>query len=322
MILLARITVTYSVSTGCISRSGLSPAVTFGSPHDLQDSYPLSQLQQGMLFHYLEARTPGVDVEQLEMRLNEPIDTNLLADAWASVAKQNPILRTRFRWEGLQAPVQEVLDEIVVPFEVRDLSAMTPEAQEAALCEFLTDDRSRAFALDLAPLWRVTVLQFGANRNQIIFTYSHAILDACYGFVVKEVFDAYAAIARGEQPLFEKRPAYREHIAWLQQHLATSAAMADAYWRSSLAGFRTPTNLETLRIAASDAQPAAGHATLAVALSPADTDKLHAICKSASLRTSLLVEAAWALQDQPVAGPGRCRLRVDPGLPSIFDRRR
>jgi Condensation domain. len=67
-----------------------------------------------MLFHHLEARTRGVDVEQLEVRLNEPIDTNRLADAWARVAKQNPILRTRFRWEGLQTPVQEVLQEVVV----------------------------------------------------------------------------------------------------------------------------------------------------------------------------------------------------------------
>jgi hypothetical protein len=103
----------------------------------VQDSYPLSPLQQGMLFHHLEARTRGVDVEQLEVRLNEPIDTNRFADAWARVAKQNPILRTRFRWEGLQTPVQEVLHEVAVPFETRDLSEMTPEAQAEALGRFL-----------------------------------------------------------------------------------------------------------------------------------------------------------------------------------------
>ena len=88
----------------------------------VQDSYPLSPLQQGMLFHHLEARIPGVDVEQLEVRLNEPIDTNRFADAWARVAKQNPILRTRFRWEGLPRPVQEVLHEVAVAFETRTSS--------------------------------------------------------------------------------------------------------------------------------------------------------------------------------------------------------
>ena len=261
----------------------------------VQDSYPLSQLQQGMLFHHLEARTPGVDVEQLDARLNEPIDTNRFADAWARVAKQNPILRTRFRWEGLRTPVQEVLHEIVVPFEVRDLSDMTTQEQAEALSRFLAEDRSRAFALDVAPLWRATVLHLGADRHQLVFTYSHAILNSCFAFVVKEVFDVYAAIGRSEQPFFEERPAYREHIAWLQQHLPTNAAAAEAYWRNFLAGFRTPTNLEALRIAASDAQPTAGHATLAFALSPADTGKLHELCERESLRTPVLVEAAWAL---------------------------
>ena len=281
----------------------------------VQDSYPLSPLQQGMLFHHLEARTRGVDVEQLEVRLNEPIDTNRLADAWARVAKQNPILRTRFRWEGLQTPVQEVLHEVAVPFETRDLSEMTPEAQAEALGRFLAEDRSRAFALDVAPLWRVTVLHLGADRRQLVFTYSHAILNSCYASVVKEVFDVYAAMGRGEPPLFEARPAYREHIDWLQKHLTTNAAAAETYWRNSLAGFRTPTNLEALRIATSHAQPAAGHATLEFALSPAHTGKLHDLRDRASLRTSVFVEAAWALvlsafsaQDDVVYGITRaCR---------------
>ena len=281
----------------------------------VQDSYPLSQLQQGMLFHHLQATARGVDVEQLEVRLDEMIDASLFAAAWARVAMQNPILRTRFRWEGLQSPIQEVLQEVAVPFETRDLSTMTPKAQADALARFLAEDRSRAFALDAAPLWRVTLLHLGADRRHVVFTYSHAILDSCYAFIVKEVFDVYAALTRGEQPLFEARPAYREHITWLQQHLTSNAAAAETYWRNYLADFRTPTNLETLRVRTSQQQPAAGHATLALALSPADTDKLHALCERTSLRPSVLVEAAWALvlsafsaQDDVVYGVTRaCR---------------
>src|SRR4051812_42895903 len=141
----------------------------------VQDSYPLSPLQQGMLFHHLEARTPGVDIEQLEARLNEPIDANRLADAWARVAKQHPILRTRFRWEGLQRPVQEVLHQVEVAFERRDLSELPTQEQTEALNRFLVEDRSRGFALDVAPLWRLTMMHLGADRCQLVFTYSHAI---------------------------------------------------------------------------------------------------------------------------------------------------
>src|SRR5262249_43278851 len=228
----------------------------------IQDRYPLSPLQQGMLFHHLEARARGVDVEQLEVRLDEPIDMNRFADAWARVALQNPILRTRFRWEGLGQPVQEVLQEVALPFELRDLSNLTSNEQVEALNDFLAEDRLRAFALDVAPLWRVTVLHLGGDRRQLVFTYSHAILDSCFALILKEVFDVYAAIGRGEQPVFEERRAYREHIVWLQEHLATSAVAAEAYWRNLLAGFSTPTNLDTLRTSAAHGQPKSGHTTL------------------------------------------------------------
>ena len=134
------------------------------------DSY-LSPLQQAMLFHHLEAQIKAWMSNSSRVRLNEPIDTDRLADTWAKVAKQNPILRTRFRWKGLQTPVQEVLHKLAVPFETRDLSGMTPEAQAEALGRFLAEDRSRAFALDIAPLWRVTVLHLGADRRQIVFTF-------------------------------------------------------------------------------------------------------------------------------------------------------
>lgn len=291
-----------------------------------QDNYPLSPVQQGMLFHYLEARTRGVDVEQLEIRLDEPIDTDRLASAWAVVARQHPILRTRFRWEGLKAPLQEVLDDIAVPFETRDLSAISAEQQAQALNAFLAEDRSRAFALDIAPLWRVTLLRLGADRQHLIFTYSHAILDSCYAAVVKEVFDVYAAVTRGEPPSFEPRPAYQEHIAWLQEHLASNASAAEAYWRGALSGFRTPTNLEALRIPTSDAQTAAGHATLEFALSAVATGRLHELAERSSLRTSVFVEAAWALvlsafsaQDDVVYGLTRaCRRSSIPGAPRVI----
>src|SRR5262249_49181910 len=153
-----------------------------------------------------------------------------------------------------KAPLQEVLDEIALPFETRDLSEMTAQEQAEALKIFLAEDRSRAFALDVAPLWRVTLLRVGADRHHLVFTYSHAILDSCLASVVQEVFDVYAAVVCGEPPRLEERPAYREHIAWLQTHLATNASAAEAYWRDLLAGFRTPTNLEALRIAAGDAR--------------------------------------------------------------------
>ena len=42
----------------------------------------LSPLQQGMLFHRLEAGSSGVDVEQCICELREPLDRGQFAQAW------------------------------------------------------------------------------------------------------------------------------------------------------------------------------------------------------------------------------------------------
>src|SRR5262249_35037101 len=130
----------------------------------IEYSYPLSPLQQGMLFHYLEAKSPGVDVEQLEVQLNEPIDPELFKCAWKIVAAQHPALRTRFNWKNLQKPSQEILDQVNIPFVVRDLSALSPAQQNIELGAFLADDRVAPLPLEVAPLWRVTLFRLAADR--------------------------------------------------------------------------------------------------------------------------------------------------------------
>jgi hypothetical protein len=116
-------------------------------------SYRLSPLQHGMLFHHLHGgREQGVDIEQLEGRLHEEVDPDAFGRAWASVLRRHAILRTRFRWEGVEVAVQEVLESVETPFVYLDLSAVPPAEQESRLAAFLADDRRRGFDLAAAPL--------------------------------------------------------------------------------------------------------------------------------------------------------------------------
>jgi hypothetical protein len=46
-------------------------------PEELESFYPLSPMQQGMLFHTLYARGSGVDIEQIVCTLNEPVAPRL-----------------------------------------------------------------------------------------------------------------------------------------------------------------------------------------------------------------------------------------------------
>ena len=56
------------------------------------DSFPLSPIQEGMLFHSLYAHRSGVDVEQMVCSLSEPIDAGAMERAWQAVANRHPRL--------------------------------------------------------------------------------------------------------------------------------------------------------------------------------------------------------------------------------------
>src|SRR5512144_1201917 len=75
---------------------------------DVGDSYPLSSLQQGMLFHALWEKGSGVDIQQYLIDLHETLDVGKLQRAWRRIIARHPVLRTGFRWEGLNEPEEQV----------------------------------------------------------------------------------------------------------------------------------------------------------------------------------------------------------------------
>ena len=73
----------------------------FGGVRGIEDVYPLTPLQQGILFHALYAPESGVYVEHLSCTLQGPLDTAAFTAAWQQVMAAHPILRSSFRWEDL-----------------------------------------------------------------------------------------------------------------------------------------------------------------------------------------------------------------------------
>ena len=71
----------------------------------IEDAYPLSPMQQGMLFHSLLAPDSGVDIEQLYCELHEALDVAAFQRSWRCVIERHPILRTSFSWQGVDEPL-------------------------------------------------------------------------------------------------------------------------------------------------------------------------------------------------------------------------
>src|SRR5690349_14393963 len=76
-------------------------------PDTVEDSYPLSPMQQGILFNSLYYPGAGVEIEQLVAILHESVDSSAMRRAWLRLVERHAILRTSFAWDGAE-PLQQV----------------------------------------------------------------------------------------------------------------------------------------------------------------------------------------------------------------------
>ncbi|WP_344555936.1 amino acid adenylation domain-containing protein, partial [Kitasatospora saccharophila] len=205
------------------------PQATSPAPSDLEDVYPLSSLQEGLLFHALyddEAR--DVYVVQAHLDLAGPVEPSRLAAAVDALLVRHANLRAGFWYEDPQDVLQFVQRTVETPLRIVDLTS----GQEADVRREMDADWQRPFELDAPPLLRFTLLRLAADRHRLVLTCHHLLLD---GWSMPIVVRELLALYRGES-LPPVRP-YRDHLALLATR---DTAAAERAWAAALAGFDTP----------------------------------------------------------------------------------
>ncbi len=271
-----------------------------GPAGDLADLYPLSPLQEGMLFHSLLAPSSGVYVVQGVSTLAGDMEPDLLCRAWQGAVDRHPILRTAFLWQGLgqsmAAPnaastLQAVHRRAALPFTSEDWRDLPADEKERRFAGLLAADRRRGFDLDRPPLLRILLVRWAEREWRQVWSHHHLLLDAWSGpLVTADVATLYRALARNEEARLPERRPFRDFIAWLQ---ARDAARSEAYWRHQLRGLRAPTPLGFALPA--PAERTNGHAEIAADLPAAASAALAGGARRHRLTQSTLLQAAWAL---------------------------
>jgi amino acid adenylation domain-containing protein len=268
----------------------MSGVMSTGKVANLEDVYELSPVQEGMLFHCVQAPRAGMYVEQITGRLDGRLDVDAFSRAWQRVMDEHHVLRSAFHWEGLEKPLQVVLREVRLPIEQHDLAGLTPDDQLDRVDGLCREHRRDGFDLSHAPMMRVALLHLGPDRHQFVWTHHHLQLDGwSVPIVMAEVIAAYSALRDGREPPYQSRRPFRDYIAWLQQQ---DRGAAERFWRDYLAGFTEPTQLTV----ADHATPAfASHDVVERRLGASAGAALEQFAHQHLVTMNTLVQAAWAL---------------------------
>ncbi|HWU91137.1 MAG TPA: amino acid adenylation domain-containing protein, partial [Kofleriaceae bacterium] len=273
-----------------LSQAELDAALPPGAVVD--DIYPLSPMQQGLLFHTLLEPGSGVYVEQLVGTFHTAFDVATFAAAWNAVIAHHPVLRTAVLWDGVPEPHQVVHRAAELPWQMHDWRAHTADEQRQRLAELLERDRAAGFDLSRPPLMRVVVMQRADRVYQFVWTHHHLVLDGwSIGIVLRDLFAAYQQLAAGQPVALRPAPAYRDYIAWLARQ---DLAHAERWWRGQLAGFREPTPLPEQRAGTTRTDHVATREAYRT-LPAATTAALQAFARAHQLTLNTVMQAAWAL---------------------------
>ena len=113
----------------------------------IEKIYPLSPMQGGMFFHALKDEKSTAYFEQMIVKIKGNIDKDLLERSFNFIVARYDILRTVFRVDKLDKPLQVVLKQRNIGLRYEDISHLSENETNIYVEEFAKKDKERGFDL-------------------------------------------------------------------------------------------------------------------------------------------------------------------------------
>ncbi|MCP4150588.1 MAG: amino acid adenylation domain-containing protein, partial [bacterium] len=264
--------------------------------------YPLSPMQNGMLFHHIAGDNTGAYFEQTLFGIEGKLDVQLFKKSIDKLTERYDVLRTIFVHEGLDKPLQLVLEpgENQVRFVSEDISHIKEKHRiQAALETLRRKDKEKGFNLAQLPgeiPMRITIFKTGVQAYHILWSYSHLLMDGwCMGIIFKELMQFYYNLKEAAPPLqLEPVTPYRKYIRWLEKQ---DNEEAKEFWQKYLEGYEQiaelPKAKKTKEGDISNIEYKQAH--LEGEIEPAETTRLTGIAQRNGTTLNLVLQTLWGL---------------------------
>jgi amino acid adenylation domain-containing protein len=185
-------------------------------PADIEDAYPLTMLQAGMLYH-LELTPDSPAYHNINsFHIRGEFGEREMQETMRQIAARHAVIRTSFDLASYSEPLQLVHKTVFLPIVVKDLRLLSYKEQEEALEAFVENERQKAFDLSCPPLMRIHVHLRSEDTYQFTLTEMHFISDGwSTSSMFAEILNRMAALLHHE-PVPDQTPtptSFRDYVA-------------------------------------------------------------------------------------------------------------
>ncbi|HAH18558.1 MAG TPA: non-ribosomal peptide synthetase, partial [Eubacterium sp.] len=217
----------------------------------IENVYPLTPLQEGMLFHHLANPNSAEYIMQHAYNVDMELNTENIKRALALLSVRYSALRTAFAYKKTKEIYQVVLAEREIEYNF--ISLVNDDKKDDNYKKILANDLNRGFDLIKDSLLRVTHVQFDEKVNKLVFSFHHIIVDGwCIGIVIDSFWKYYNSLSEGisydellKSVVDEKSKSsdYSEYIKWLNKQ---DKEKAGQFWAKELEGYDSDAKIESL----------------------------------------------------------------------------
>lgn len=259
--------------------------------HAIENIYPLSPTQAGILFQTQLDAIKDVYFVQSVYLLDGQINLQYLYHAWMATIAHHPILRTGFIWESVSEPLQFVAKQVELPWKILDWTNEANNQLDNKLNDYLLAERKKPFDLTQPPLLRLTLIKLTEQRFYMIWTQHHVLLDGwCLSIILRDVLNAYQALSNKKPIDLPYYPPYANYIAWLKQ---TDLHEAKQYWCRYLHGLEKSSRFQLKLGNGQNQLEAYGH--VEAFLSAEETRSIFDFVRANHFTLNTLLQCAWGL---------------------------
>ncbi|MFE7378723.1 condensation domain-containing protein, partial [Bacillus cereus] len=259
---------------------------------EIENVYPLTPTQKGMLFYSLMNPQSEAYFEQATFDMQGSMNIEAFVQSLEQLIQRHAIFRTNFdvsAWND--EPLQIVYRNRKVDFHYEDLHEMEESSREEWMKKYTTEDKERGFNLAEDALMRMTILRTEAQTYRVIWSFHHILMDGwCIPLVTKDIFETYYAIQEQREPKLSVVTPYSNYIEWLE---AQNHEESSEYWNDYLEGYERQTLLPKVTSSRENESYASGN--LVWNLGQKLTEQLKQVANNNQVTLNTLMQTAWGV---------------------------
>ncbi|MGM9979362.1 MAG: amino acid adenylation domain-containing protein [Clostridium sp.] len=264
---------------------------------NVESIYDLTPMQEGMLFHkLLDEKSTGYFVQEI-VRFNGEINSERIKEAINLVAKKYDVLRTSIMYNNISKPRQVIIKNREI--EVIEIALLNSDDESKEIEKICKNDINRGFDLENDSLLRVTIIKGNNNKNKLIMSFHHIIMDGwCISLILGAFANYYSMLSEGKSKeeiiaLINKEigecSSYGDYVRWLCKQNKDEAL---EYWKKLLDGYEEVSLINPLGIADESNEEIE---SLDINIDINTSNKIKDIAVKENVTINTVLESAWGI---------------------------